>query len=140
MRVFVLLSALGIVILILTNYDKDPSDIAFSLIAFVISVAALIMTTLQSASIAQQVRITYKATQLVKESADELHMLVKEERILEKEIRQDIAMDQEIMGVLEEYGIGDNQEERKKVAAAVTTKVNQITKQPKEPHHAAKSQ
>lgn len=135
MRVFVLISALGIVILILTNYDKDPSDIAFSLIAFVISVAALIMTTLQSASIAQQVRVTYKATQLVKESAEELHALVKEERILEKEIRQDIAMDQEIMGVLEEYGIGDNQDERQKVAAAVRTKVHQIAKLPKEKPH-----
>lgn len=136
MRVFVLISALGIVILILTNYDKDPSDIAFSLIAFAISVAALIMTTLQSASIAQQVRVTYKATQLVKESADDLHALIKEERILEREIRQDIAMDQEIMGVLEEYGIGDNQDERKKVAAAVTTKVHQITKPTKEKPHA----
>ena len=137
MRVFVLISALGIVILILTNYDKDPSDIAFSLIVFAISVAALIMTTLQSASIAQQVRVTYKATQLVKESADDLHALIKEERILEKEIRQDIAMDQEIMGVLEEYGIGDNQDERTKVAAAVTTKVHQITKHTKEKSHVA---
>lgn len=132
LRIFTLIAAFGLIILIVTNYGKNPSDVAFSLIAFIISVAALLMTTLQSASIAHQVRITTRATRIVKESADQLATLIKEERLLEKEIRRDIAMDQEIVGVLEEYGVGDNKDERQKVAVAVAKKVHQITKEPKD--------
>lgn len=126
--VFIIIAAIGLIFLVVTNIGKNPSDIAFSLIAFVISVAALVMTTLQSVSIARQVRITTRAARLVGESTEQLSMLVKEEHVIEKEIRQDIAMDQEIFSILEEYGIGDNQDERKKVATKIAEKVDKMTK------------
>ena len=86
-RVFVSIAIIGVALLIYTSLQDDPSNFAFSLIAFVISVAALVMTTLQSLSIARQVRITEKAARLVNETSEELGYLVKEDRKLEKEIR-----------------------------------------------------
>jgi uncharacterized membrane protein YoaK (UPF0700 family) len=122
-RIFIVVSALGAVILIYTSLQHDPSNLAFSLIAFVISVAALVMTTLQSLSIARQVRITEKAARLVNETSKELKYLVQEDRKLEKEIRQDIVLDHEIIAVLEEFGIGESEEDRRKVASRLAKRV-----------------
>ncbi|MDB5165372.1 MAG: hypothetical protein JWM00_262 [Candidatus Saccharibacteria bacterium] len=115
-RVFVVISVIGVVILIYTSLQNDPSNLAFSLIAFVISVAALVMTTLQSLSIARQVRVTEKAAQLVNEASQQIEMLVNEDRKMEREIREDLKVDQAIIGVLEEHGVGDSEAERQQVA------------------------
>jgi len=123
MRVFVVLSVIGVAILIYTSLQDDPTHLAFSLIAFVISVAALVMTTLQSLSIARQVRITEKAARLVSETSEELKYLVREDRKLEKEIRQDILLDQEIIAVLEEFGVGESEADRREVAQRITKRV-----------------
>lgn len=123
LRVFVVISIIGLLILIVTNINKNPTDIAFSVIAFIISVAALVMTTLQSISIARQVRVTQRAARLVNETGHQLELLVKEDHIIEREIRKDIEMDKEIMQVLEEYGIGNNESERKQVASQIAKKV-----------------
>lgn len=123
LRLFISLAVIGLLVLIIANIGKNPSDIAFSLIAFIISVAALVMTTLQSVSIARQVRITNHAARLVRETGEQLEKLVKEERSLEREIRRDLAVDEEIVTVLEEYGIGNSKSERLKVAARIAEKV-----------------
>lgn len=123
MRIFIILSVIGVAILIYTSLQDDPTHLAFSLIAFVISVAALVMTTLQSLSIARQVRITEKAARLVNETSNELKYLVREDRKLEKEIRQDILLDQEVIAVLEEFGIGESKEDRQKVASRLTKRI-----------------
>ena len=123
-KIFVIVSIVGVAALIYTSLRGDSSNLAFSLIAFVISVAALVMTTLQSLSIARQVRITEKAARLVHETGEKLELLVGEDRILEKEIRQDIKLDHEIIAVLEEFGIGENEEERLRVAKHITTRVS----------------
>jgi uncharacterized membrane protein YoaK (UPF0700 family) len=127
-RVFIILSVIGVGLLIYTSLQNDPSNLAFSLIAFIISVAALVMTTLQSLSIARQVRITEKAARLVSETSEELRYLVKEDRKLEKEIRQDIVLDHEIIAVLEEFGIGESEDDRRKVARRITKKVGSSRK------------
>lgn len=122
-RVFVLVSVIGAAILIYNSLQDDPSHLAFTLIAFVISVAALVMTTLQSLSIARQVRVTQKAARLVQETGERLEVLVAEDRKLERDIRQDIELDREIISVLEEFGVGENEEERKKVATRIAHRV-----------------
>lgn len=127
LQIFIGISVLGLIILIATNY-QNPSQIAFSLIAFIISVAALVMTTLQSVSIAKQVRTTNRAAHLVRESMDQLHELIKEERLIEKEIRRDMKIDEEVIGILEEYGIGATQDERSRVASKIASKVHELSK------------
>lgn len=127
LQIFIAISVLGLIILVATNY-QNPSQIAFSLIAFVISVAALVMTTLQSVSIAKQVRTTNRAAHLVRESMEQLKELIKEERLIEKEIRRDMKIDEEVIGILEEYGIGDTHDERRKVASKIATKVHELSK------------
>lgn len=118
-RVFVVLSIIGIAALIVTSLQTNPSQIAFSLIAFIISVAALVMTTLQSLSIARQVRVTEKAARLVHLASQQIEALVKEDQKMEREIREDLKIDQAIIAVLEEHGVGDNEHDRRQVATRI---------------------
>lgn len=122
-KIFVILSVIGIGVLIYTSLGDDPTHLAFSLIAFVISVAALIMTTLQSLSISRQVRMTERAARLVHETAEQLEQLVKEDHKLEREIREDIRLDREIISVLEDHGVGESDEERQTVAQRIASKI-----------------
>lgn len=119
LRIFVGISIVGLFILIVTNLNRSPSDIAFSLIAFVISVAALVMTTLQSVSISRQVRVTKHAAKLVQETSEVLQLLIKENKTMEYTIKQDLTLDREIIAALEEHGVGNNEDERQAVAKAI---------------------
>jgi hypothetical protein len=60
---------------------------------------------------------------LVRETGDQLERLAKEEHVLELEIRRDLAADEGIVAVLEEYGIGESKKERQQVAAKIAEKV-----------------
>lgn len=119
-KIFVVFSVVGVGVLIYTNFQNDPSDIAFPLIAFVISVAALVMTTLQSLSIAKQVRVTERAARLVAEASSSIEALVSEDRKMENDIREDMKIDHEIIAILEEQGIGDSEHDRKQVAKKIS--------------------
>ena len=123
LKIFVVLAFVGIAILIYTGFSNDPTSIAFSLIAFMISVAALMMTTLQSLSISHQLRITENAMKLMRETDRQLEELVNEDKKLGEEIRQDIALDLRIVEVLEEVGVGDTEEERRVVAQQIARRI-----------------
>lgn len=122
-KVFAVLAFIGIAVLVYTSYTTDLADIAFSLIAFMISVAALVMTTLQSLSISRQVRITERAMELMRETDNQLEKLVDEERKLSKEIHQDLLLDRKIVEVLEEVGVGSSAEDRHEVARKIASRV-----------------
>lgn len=123
LKIFSVLALIGMAILLYTSLSGDPTDAAFSLIAFVISVAALMMTTLQSLSISRQLRITEQAMRLVRETDRQLEELVDEDRKLSREIRQDIALDRQIVEVLEEVGVGDTAVERREVAGRIARRI-----------------
>lgn len=123
LKIFIVLAVVGIAALIYSGFTSDPTSIAFSLIAFMISVAALMMTTLQSLSISRQLRITENAMKLMRETDRQLEVLVDEDKKLSEEIRQDIALDRQIVEVLEEVGIGDNDEERRIVAKRIARRI-----------------
>jgi hypothetical protein len=122
-KIFVGVAAIGVIILIYANMHNDPSTTMFSLIAFVLSVAALVMTTLQSVSIARQVRLTQKSVRLVSEASRRIESLIVEDKKMEKEIVQDLRLDHAIIAVLEEYGIGDDQQTRAQVADKIARTV-----------------
>lgn len=122
-KVFIVISVVGIAMLIYTGVHNGLSTIAFSLIAFVISVAALVMTTLQSLSIARQVRITQHSARLVTDASHKIEGLVREDRKMERELRQDLQLDHAIIAVLEDYGVGEDEVERKHVAALIARAV-----------------
>lgn len=122
-KIFVILAFIGIAVLVYTSYTTDLADIAFSLIAFMISVAALVMTTLQSLSISRQVRITERAMELMRETDNQLEKLADEERKLSREIRQDLALDRKIVEVLEEVGVGNSADDRREVARKIAERV-----------------
>lgn len=115
-KIYIALSLAGIGVLIYTSLQTNPTNFAFSLIAFIISVAALVMTTFQSLSISRQVRVTQRAAQLVNEASKQIEILVNEDRKMEREIHEDLKIDQAIIGVLEEHGVGDSEDERQQVA------------------------
>ncbi len=122
-KIFIVLAIIGLLVLILTNLQNDPSDIAFSVIAFIISVAALVMTTLQSISISRQLRATQKAVRVVKETGNQVEQLVLQDKKIERELHQDLKLDREIVSVLEEYGVGESEETRQKVARKISRTV-----------------
>lgn len=122
-KIFIVLAIIGLLALILTNLQNDPSDIAFSVIAFIISVAALVMTTLQSISISRQLRATQKAVRVVKETGNQVEQLVLQDKKIERELHQDLKLDREIVSVLEEYGVGESEETRQKVARKISRTV-----------------
>lgn len=124
-RVFVLLSVIGLGVLIVANLGDDPSHLAFSLIAFVISVAALLMTILQSSSIAHQVHVTERAAREIRVTGEQLKELASSDHLLATEIRQDIKLDHEIIAILEEHGVGDDDEQRHTVAKRIAQKLGQ---------------
>jgi hypothetical protein len=123
LKIFVVLALVGIAVLIYSGLTSDPTGLAFSLIAFMISVAALMMTTLQSLSISRQLRITENAMKLMRETDWQLEVLVDEDKKLSEEIREDMALDRQIVEVLEEVGIGDNDEERQIVAERIARRI-----------------
>lgn len=124
LQLFIVMAIIGGGMLLYANLGSDDIPaIGFSLIAFTVSVAALVMTTLQSISIARQVRVTQRSARLVHESSLKLEALVDENRRLERTIRKDIKLDHEIITILEEYGIGKNEAERRNVATRITKSV-----------------
>lgn len=125
LRVFVALAIIGLVALIATNLNETPSVMAFSTIAFFISVAALVLTTLQSVSIARQLRITQRSARLVHETANRLEELAHEDQALARALRKDIALDRSIIEVLEEYGMGETEQGRREVAQKVAHRLRE---------------
>jgi hypothetical protein len=123
LKIFMVLAVVGIAVLVYTSFTSDPTTVAFSLIAFMISVAALMMTTLQSLSISRQLRITENAMKLMRETDRQLEELVDEDKKLSEEVRKDIALDLRIVEVLEEVGVGDSEQERQMVAARIAKKL-----------------
>lgn len=124
-KIFIVIATIGVATLLYAGLHDNPSSVAFSLIAFVISVAALVMTTLQSLSIARQVHITQRSARLVGEASVRIEQLVAQDGKLEQEIAQDLKLDRAIITILEEYGVGDDHVVRAQVAdriAQVVTK------------------
>src|SRR5690606_12034721 len=123
LKVFVVLAFLGVVALLYASFTRDSSSLIFSLIAFMISAAALMMTTLQSLSISRQLRITENAMKLMREADRQLEELVDEDKKLGEEVRQDMVLDRQIVEVLEEVGVGDNEDERRAVAERIARRI-----------------
>lgn len=72
--------------------------------------------------------MTERAARLVHETAEQLELLVKEDHRLEREIREDIKLDRAIIAVLEDHGVGENDEQRHSVAKKITSKLKQAAK------------
>ncbi len=87
------LAVIGIALLIYTRWQNGPSAV-FDLLAYVVSIAALAMTTLQSISISRQVRITQNAGDKISDATKKLEALIVTDKLLTNEIRKDIAIDQ----------------------------------------------
>lgn len=122
-RIFIVLAVLGLAALVITNIGEDPSHLTFSLIAFVISVAALLLTTFQSTTIIKQMQMTERAAREVRETGEQLQSLISKDQRLATEIREDIELDREIIAALEEHGIGSTDGERHAVAKRISSKL-----------------
>ena len=122
-RIIILVSLIGLGILVFANIGEDPSHLTFSLIAFGISVAALLVTVLQSITIARQMQLTQKAVREVRETGEQLKSLVTNDHRLVQEVHKDIKLDREVIAALEEHGLGANDSERRKVAKIIARKL-----------------
>lgn len=122
-RVVILIALVGLGVLVFANLGEDPSHVTFSLIAFGVGVAALLITMLQSVTIYKQMQMTERAVREVRETGDKLEKLVRENMQLEKEVEEDIELDHKIIAVLEEHAVGDDDDARRTVAKKIAQKI-----------------
>lgn len=118
LRIIVILAIMGSILLLVTKRDAGP-DVAFDLLAYVISVTALVLTTLQSISIARQVRITRHAAAKVTESINRLDELTAASQHLTQVIEHDTELDEKIVAALSEHAVGKNASDRAQIAKTV---------------------
>lgn len=122
LRITIVIAIIGSLILLITRKDAGPS-LAFDMLAYAISVMALVLTTLQSIAIARQVRLTRHSAAKVTEAVNTIEQLIAADKKLTKVIRQDSELDAEIVMALADYGIGKNAKEREKIARSVAKKI-----------------
>lgn len=120
--VFIAIAAVGVAILFYESMIGQSNTVLFSLVVFVISIAALIMTTLQGISADRQLRLIETIMRDTRESSHNMEQLVEEDRKLGRDIRKDMILDQEVVSILEQYGVGDNAEVRHEVASKIASK------------------
>ena len=122
LRVTIVLAIVGSLILLVTRKDTGPS-LAFDLLAYVISIMAVVLTTLQSIAIARQVRLTRHSAAKVTEAVNKLEELVVADKKLSKIILKDSELDAQIVLALADYGVGKSAQEREKIAKFVSKKI-----------------
>jgi hypothetical protein len=122
LRVTIVLAIVGSLILLVTRKDTGPS-LAFDLLAYVISIMAVVLTTLQSIAIARQVRLTRHSAAKVTEAVNKLEELVVTDKKLTKIILKDSELDAQIVLALADYGVGKSAQEREKIAKFVSKKI-----------------
>lgn len=122
LRVTFVIAIVGALILLVTRKDAGPS-LAFDLLAYVVSIMAVVLTTLQSIAIARQVRLTRHSTAKVTEVVGKLEKLIIADNELAKIVRQDSKIDAKIVEALSEYGVGESILERETIARAVSKKI-----------------
>lgn len=123
LRITVLVAVISSIALLITKRDAGPT-VAFDLLAYIISFTALILATLQSITISRQMRITRNAAAKITEALHSLDDLVKADAKLSKVINHDARLDEKIIAALAEHGIGENEEQRTKIARSVRRAAN----------------
>lgn len=114
--VFIAIAVVGVGVLVYESAIGQSDAVLFSLVVFVISIAALVMTTLQGISAERQLRLTEDIMRQARQSSRSMEKLVEEDRKLERDIRKDMRLDQEVVDILEQYGVGKNAQVRRQVA------------------------
>ncbi|USN96362.1 MAG: hypothetical protein H6797_04785 [Candidatus Nomurabacteria bacterium] len=127
-RIIILISLIGLGVLVFANLGEDPSHLTFSLIAFGISVAALLVTILQSITISRQMQLTQRAVREVREISEQLKDLVSSDHRLVREVHEDIELDHEVIAALEEHDTAADDKKRRKVAKKITRKAQKKSK------------
>lgn len=118
---FMALIVIGLAALLMNNLGEQPSAVVFSLVAFTISAAALLLTTYQSFSAARQLRMIESMLRAIHDAGRDFEKLAAEDRKLERELKADLALDHKIIAVLEEYGVGDDEKTRRQVAEQLSS-------------------
>lgn len=87
-------AVIGIALLIYTRWQNGPSAI-FDLMAYVVSIAALAMTTLQSISISKQMKVTQDGSDKIEATVVKLEELIASEKVTTQALNKDIKLDEE---------------------------------------------
>ena len=87
-------AVVGIALLIYTRWQNGPSAI-FDLMAYVVSIAALAMTTLQSISISKQMKVTQDGSNKIESAVAKLEELIASEKVTTEVLKKDIKLDEE---------------------------------------------
>lgn len=120
LRITMIVAIVASIALLITKRDAGPT-VAFDLLAYVVSFTALILTTLQSISIARQVRITRHASAKITEALHSIEALTQADNKLSREIAKDTELDEKIIAALLQHGVGKDRADRSSIAKTVKT-------------------
>lgn len=124
LRFVTLFAILGSVILLLTMREASGTALVYELFVYAISISALTLTTLQSLSIARQIRITRRSTSKITEAVNKIEELDHVERQLARIIMHDKEIEKVIVKALHRSRVGANDKERAKIARIVREELN----------------
>ena len=123
LRLITLGAIVGSVILLLAKKGSG-TDLAYELLVYAISISALTLTTLQSISIARQMRITRRSTGKLTEAVNKLEELEAVERQLTRVVMHDEEIEKVIVKALHQAKVGANDTERARIAKIVRAELN----------------
>ena len=122
LRIIVLIAVIGLIALLISKRNAGPS-VAFDLLAYIVSITALVLTTLQSISIARQVRITRHAAGKITEAVNKINELAQVNEKLSKTVAKGQKLDEAIAEVLSYHAVGASKEERQKITRSIIKKL-----------------
>lgn len=123
LRFITVFAILGSVILLINKRDSG-TVLAYELLVYAISISALTLTTLQSISIARQIRMTRRSTGKITEAVNKLEELEAVERQLTRIVMHDEQIEKVIVKALHQAKVGANDKERARIAKIVRAELN----------------
>ena len=113
----VVLAGLG---LLISRQIFNYGGLAFDVLTYILSIAALVLAIVSVMNSVRQNRVMRLMVHDVHAAVLELQSVTKSNVKIEREIRDEYRMNKVITDVLSEYGIGDDEKVRRKIAKRVS--------------------
>lgn len=104
------------VALLVSRQVFNYSGLAFDFLTYILSIAAIALAILSVSYNIQQGRILRRMVREVHEAIAELKEVSDSNDKIEREIDEEFHMNKAITDVLAEYGVGDNEQMRRRIA------------------------
>lgn len=122
-RILIIVLAMIVLVglgLLISRQIFDYGGLAFDVLTYILSIAALVLAIVSVMNSIRQNRVMRLMVHDVHAAVLELQSVTKSNVKIEREIRDEYRMNKVITDVLSEYGIGDDEKVRRKIAKRVS--------------------